>query len=295
MIRITARSTAGVAVRGAAFLFVALFVAGAAAAHPGVGIVRDTRGNIFYTDLHQVWQIAPDGTKRVAVPGVHTHELYLDAEDNLYGEHLWYEGERTDRWGHYVWRRSPDGRVERILGPREGFRTDFSFVRDAAGNQYWAESGSPVRIRQRAPDGAVRDVAAHPFRDVRWMAAAADGTLYLVDLHDLVRIATDGRVATMARNLPEFRLTQLAVADRHAVMGLAPDAAGNVYVAVYAGRMVKRVTPAGKVSVAARSTAPWAPTGVLAAPDDSFWVLETSVTNSVRVRHILPDGSSRTY
>ena len=64
-------------------------------AHPGIGIVVDSRGNVFYTDLKQVWRIAPDGTRSVAVPGVHTHELYLDAQDNLFGQHLWYEGEAS--------------------------------------------------------------------------------------------------------------------------------------------------------------------------------------------------------
>ena len=29
----------------------------------------------------------------MAVPNVHTHGLALDARDNLYGEHLWYEGD----------------------------------------------------------------------------------------------------------------------------------------------------------------------------------------------------------
>jgi hypothetical protein len=61
-------------------------------AHPGVGIVQDSRGNVFLTDLKQVWKIAPDGQRSVAVPNVHTHELILDKDDNLYGEHLWYEG-----------------------------------------------------------------------------------------------------------------------------------------------------------------------------------------------------------
>ena len=34
-----------------------------ALAHPSVGIVQDSRGNVFYTDLKQVWKIAPDGKK----------------------------------------------------------------------------------------------------------------------------------------------------------------------------------------------------------------------------------------
>ena len=66
-------------------------------AHPGVGIVQDSAGNIYYTDLKQVWKLAPDGKKSVAVPNVHTHELCLDGEDNLFGEHLWYEGDATKK------------------------------------------------------------------------------------------------------------------------------------------------------------------------------------------------------
>lgn len=57
----------------------------------------------------------------IAVPNVHSHELALDAAGNLYGEHLWYEGERTDRWSHRIWRRSPDGGVTDVIPAREGF------------------------------------------------------------------------------------------------------------------------------------------------------------------------------
>lgn len=53
-------------------------------AHPGVGIVKDSKGNIFYTDLKQVWKIS-NGIKAVVLPNVHTHELYIDKNDNLYG------------------------------------------------------------------------------------------------------------------------------------------------------------------------------------------------------------------
>jgi streptogramin lyase len=30
-------------------------------AHPGVGIVMDSKGNVFYTDLKQVWKIGRNG------------------------------------------------------------------------------------------------------------------------------------------------------------------------------------------------------------------------------------------
>jgi hypothetical protein len=51
---------------------------GTAAAHPGIGIVMDSRGNVFYTDLSHVWKVEPGGAKSIAVRGVHTHELYID-------------------------------------------------------------------------------------------------------------------------------------------------------------------------------------------------------------------------
>ena len=72
--------------------------------HPGTGIVEDSKGNIYYTDLEQVWKISLDGKREVVVKNVHSHELFMDQQDNLFGEHLWYNGERANTWGYYVWR-----------------------------------------------------------------------------------------------------------------------------------------------------------------------------------------------
>lgn len=55
-------------------------------AHPGVGIVCDRVGNIFYTDLKNVYKIAQNGERTIAVAHVHTHELAPDLADNLYGD-----------------------------------------------------------------------------------------------------------------------------------------------------------------------------------------------------------------
>jgi hypothetical protein len=51
----------------ALFLCVSLTPANA---HPGVGIVMDSHGNIFYTDLKQVWKIDTHGKQTVVVPRV---------------------------------------------------------------------------------------------------------------------------------------------------------------------------------------------------------------------------------
>ncbi|HKS23928.1 MAG TPA: hypothetical protein VJZ76_14085 [Thermoanaerobaculia bacterium] len=264
--------------RIAAFL---LFAATAAYAHPPVGIVVDRGGNVYYSDLKQVWRLAPDGTKTVVVPRVHTHELYLDAEGNLYGEHLWYEGEKINKWDYYVWRRSPDGRVQTVYGPKREFRTDYSFVRDAAGNHYWADRDHGAIMKNKTV------LARGRFRDIRWMTAAPDGTVYLIDAVDLVQVSPNSAIRTVARNLSSSRFLRPDIGAHHLVMGLWVDPRGNVCVADYAHGEVKRVAPDGGVTVIAKSRLPWSIVGGTYAPNGDLWLLEWSVGNEARVRRVL--------
>ena len=255
-----------IALSGATFVF----------AHPPVSVVIDSRGWVYYSDLEQVWRVAPDGSsKSVAVPNVHTHELFLDGRDNLFGEHLWYEGDRTKKWGHSLWKRDAAGRVAVVKPPTSGFLTDYGFARDRAGNLYWPQR-ERGEIRRRAPSGAVARVVGE-LKAMRWLHATPGGTLYVVDGSDLVRVR-GGRAERLVRNI--------TTAARHTMMGLWTDAAENVYIADHANRQVKRVTPAGVVTTFVRSTFPWSPTGGAFAPNGDLWLLEATVGNQVRVRKI---------
>jgi len=266
-------------------------------AHPPVGIVRDAAGNVFYSDLEQVWRIAPDGSKSVAVPAVHTHELALDAAGNLYGEHVWYEGEKTDRWGHRVWVRHPDGRIEDVYPARSGFRTDYQFTRDARGNHYWIDRANPSTVRRRSfdvPGGREAIVATLPpaidGASIGWMTVAPEGTIFFTAERDLYRVAVDGAVRPLAAGLGTTSGSRPAATGKHVLMGLWLDAEGRVYVAAWGEGNVKRVTQTGKVEVFAHSTWPWGPTGGVFAPNGDLDLLETSVTSAVRVRRIAAVG-----
>ena len=264
-------------------------------AHPGVGIVEDSAGNIFYTDLAKVWRIAQDGTRSIAVPGVHTHELCLDAEDTLYGEHLWYEGDATKTWGHRVWKRTKDGVVRDVIPAREGFLTDYSFVRDRAGVMYWADRGPKTVVKKRTLDGTIAVHATGPFRDIRWMTVTPEGVVYLVDSGRLVRIEVDGRVSTVVAALSERKPPPAKVSDPHYQGGLWTGARGSVYVAVSQERLVLEVRPGGSTRVVARSPLLWAPYGGMIDRQGNLWVLETSVINAVHVRRLGKDGKERLY
>lgn len=278
-------------------LAVGVFAARPAAAHPGIGIVIDSQRNVFYTDLKQVWRLAPGGSKSIAVPTVHTHELYLDAADNLYGEHLWYEGDATRRWGHRVWKRAPDGRITDVIPARTGFRDDYdyySFVRDAASAEYWVNRRSH-QVTRRAQGGAAAAMSTARFAQAGWMTVSRDGRVFVIDGRDLHEVAPDGRSRLLARAIGERSLLQFFVGDRHLVMGLWTSSAGDVFAAVYGSRTVKRITPGGRMTVFARSPAPWSPTGGICGPDGDTWLLEYSATGAARVRRIGRDGSSRVY
>lgn len=255
-----------------------------ASAHPGVGIVMDPSGNVFYTDLVHVWMIATDGSKSIAVRDVHSHELAIDSAGNLFGEDSEYLG--GDRYRHRVWRRSLDGRVSDVIPWRDGFWREYGFVRGPAGTMYWVQC--PERmcvIRKRTSDGRTSTVTPSvPFsQPINWFAASPDGSLVVVEGSSLRRIGRDGRSSMLARGLG----SQL--------MGLWVDARNNVYVAVYGNRKVVRVSPEGRVTTVASTPEPWGPSGVLRAPNGDLWILEYSTTNAVRVRRVAVDGDTTVF
>jgi hypothetical protein len=256
-----------------------------ALAHPPVSVVIDAQGNAYYSDLERVWMVAPNGTKRVAVPNVHTHELFLDARGNLYGEHLWYEGDATKKWGHFVWRRSPNGRVVAIMNRREGFLTEMSFVRDAAGSMYMADE-SRKNVLKRTPAGVV-STFARGFTSIHWMTVSPGGTLYLADGLDVVRIR-NGRSERILRNATKTSVARPHIPARHALMGLWLDRAENLYIADAAQGQVKKITPQGRWSVFTKSAQPWTPAGGAFAANGDLLLLEVTMTNQVRLRTMAP-------
>jgi hypothetical protein len=255
-------------------------------AHPGIGIVKDSKGNIYYTDLKQVWKISPDGSKSLAVPGVHTHELYIDAKDDLYGEHLWYNGERLNTWGHYVWCLGHNGKLDTIIKPTEGFLQDYSFTRDEKGAMYWVEHFTISRFKKKTPEGLVTTVAEGKFKDVRWIHVTKNGILYFIDLTDLYKINTAGKVLLVAKNIAQSSSSFNSYSGRHSLFGIWTDKKDNMYVANFSGQAVKKISTDGSIKNAVYSTTPWSPTGGLFDDDGNLWLLEASLSNDVRVRKI---------
>jgi hypothetical protein len=275
-------------------LLVVLAPGAAAQAHPGVAIVADSRGNIFFTDLKQVWKITPDGKQTVAVPAVHSHELCLDANDNLYGEHYWYDA-KAEKWLRRVWCLRREGTLTEVLPAREGYLRDYSFARDPTGNMYWFDRSDKPVLMKRAPDGNNTRYADAEFRRPEWIAVAPDGSLFLMDGGDLRRVSPAGQVSTVAAKLSGQKTPPDDVSDQNYHMGLWTDAEGGVYVAVARERLILRVGKDGKPEVVARSGEWWSPSGGTFDHDGNLWLLEFDSRNAVRARRIDRKGHERIF
>lgn len=266
-------------------------------AHPGIGIVMDSQGNVFYTDLVHVWKITPKGQHSIAVKDVHTHELYIDSEDNLYGEHIWYEGEATDKWGHYIWCLKKNEQLVKVKDRTEGFPVDNTLQRDYQGNTYWpAKEGDHEVLKMTSPSGTVRMVTDHRFQDIRWLhIRPCTKEVFVVDQLAVKKVNEKGQLSVVAENLKEKPPVFSQVRDQHYLMGVWTDKTENVYAAVFGARKIKQFTPAGEVKTIYTSEKGWSPSGGLIAADGTLWVMEFSSSNKTRVVRLAPDGERSYY
>lgn len=248
-----------------------------AAAHPAVGIVADSSGAIYYSDTVHVWRIDPTGSKTIAVPNVHTHQLWIDPQGNLYGEHLAYHDPALPggvQWTHRVWKRSPAGQITHVIPDRPGFLTDykdFSFQRDARGAMYWCTANGVVQRRAR-PGAPLEAVASLGRQNLGWMSVLADGTVFVSDHGSILRVSPGGRITRFGS----------ATSGQHAIMAAWSSPIGVLYAAYDAGA-VKQLDPARP---AIASTPPWRPVGGLTTPNGTTWILEASPSNEQRVRRV---------
>ena len=297
----------------AALLAAALLLAAAPAnAHPGTGIVVDASGRVTFTNLKGVWRWEPGGRVTEIVPGVHTHALRLEEDGTLVGEDLRYEPARNT-FVTAIWRLSPEGALSRGPATDES-PFDFSAAVGADGSIYFSRVDNNRRdvseIYRKSPDGRTQLLAggayghedgvgpAARFGPVGALAVSPDGTIYATDAPAIRRIAPDGRVATLARGgrfLEPSLASKLMGEHFGYLMGLAIDAAGNVFVANSSGGQVVRVTPSGELSSVLSSGGIWTPSGV-ALRDGNLYVLECAriLPFGVRVRKLTAKGKVTT-
>ena len=262
-----------------------LLLKAGAGAHPPWGIAADARGRVYFSALETVWQVDERGrlsVLRAGVEGRHTHELRLDEEGNLHGEDLTYEPAR-ERWVTALWQVAPSGEFTYTLAPTDAPPRGASIWRDPSGNTYAVQSETAppeFLLVRRDASGRASLLYGDAKSFERWRqvilynlggtAFGRDGALYFTDRTSVYKLAREGTLATLARDVAgaktsgerrgERDLNDEAPGARRgggrgghgrvSLLGLCVDAEGNVYAAdIGAGRVLK-ITPGGAVSEA---------------------------------------------
>jgi sugar lactone lactonase YvrE len=285
-----------------------------ARAHPASGIVVDSKGNIYFSDLETVWRIDSAGKLtafRDGIGGRHVHELAIDAHDNIYGADISYVSEK---WVSSVWKMTPNGNLTYLLEPTSDPPRGMSMWLDTSGNMYWIDQNNNTKTQtlllRRTPNGEVITLAGGAYghadgrgADARFGSVGGttfgpDGSIYLTDSDSLRKVAMDGSVTTLAKKL-NARSSQdsptLFSSAHGGLAGLTVAADSTVFVADSGNRRLLRVAN-GKVETVFRSEPPFFPTGAFATSGGDVYVLEVgltlpNITSGPRVRKLSPDGT----
>ena len=282
-----------------------------ALAHEGWGIVVDSQGQIYFSDIptNTIWRITRDGKLEAFLSDKHSHALVLGEDGSIYGTQEHHAAAIGS-----VWRIAPDGSVSDLFVPVRDFPLSLHpFIVDRDGNIYSTNSISfpnqsdKTTLLKAQPNGDVTILAGglRGYRDGRGgeaqflaidgMAWATDGSLYVTDGVYVRRVAMDGTVTTLGNGA----LTSQSYGED--LMGLAVSPAGSVYVADYSQRRVLQLMPDGNTRTVLETGLFWSPTGVTKVGED-LYVLEhlrmplvilgdLGIGAYARVRKISPDGT----
>lgn len=301
-------------------LLVLLFVAAPARAHPGPGLVIDSKGQIYFVHgvRHRIMKVDLAGKMSIFVQGEDgkklsvPHHLVIDEQDNLYSV--------GDRDG-IIWKIAPDASTTQVYPPSDWYGISFfglggdPFTRDAQGNLYGinARFSQYAQILKIGPGGRISALAGGNVGTADGKGSEAqfgllhsssfawhpNGDLYLTDHGTYIRKITAGGTVT---TLTDRKGMKLHFKDAH---GLSFDSQRNLYVADTGNHRIQKVTPDGTASTLAGSgkrgvldgparTATFEePTGVAVSLDGTVYVLDY-VRDDPRLRKISPKGDVST-
>lgn len=145
------------------------------------------------------------------------------------------------------------------LGTAASFNTPVYLAPDAAGNLYISDLGSNM-IRKITPAGGVSTLAdaSAGFNKPAGVVVDPSGNVYVADNdnHRIRKITQAGVVSTLAGsdNGEQGNDNGNGTAARFSgPVGLALDAAGNLYVSDNGNKLIRKITPAGEVTTFAGS------------------------------------------
>lgn len=244
------------------------------------GITVDAAGNVYLTDnwLNQVRKISPSGVvttlpdNAAGSTDIHGNPniiyngadgIVMDASGNLYVSYFYSATVRkilTNGKGAVLAQYS-------LVAAPNGLQQPSGLAIDASGNIFVAGASS-CSIIQISPPGVVSTYAgrlgqqgnvegidtAARFSNPNGVAVDVSGNVYVADSenNEIKKISTSGVVTTIAGNGTAGAANGMGGnASFGYPLGIAVDAAGNIYVADTNNSLIRKITPSGLVSTVA--------------------------------------------
>ncbi len=256
-----------------------------ALAHPGIGLVYDGKKTIYFTDLVHVWKLdITTGEPEIFLENIHTHELYLDPQGHLYGEHYWYV-ESEGKFKNYIWKADEKGILTKIIEDRYDENNDFSFVRN---NRF-----ESFEIRKTADNyeiiksDSVTETVLHQakLKHPTWKYLTKKEELLFIDYPSLY-LANSSDMVLLESDISSSRFPFSLQSENHSIYGVWTDQNENIYVALYGGRQVIKIDKEGYMNRILTSSFLWSPVNGVFDKNEDLWLMECRIGGEIRVRKI---------
>jgi hypothetical protein len=254
-------------------------------AHPPIGLVYDGLNTIYYTDLDHIWKLdTRTGISEIYRENIHSHELFLDEEGNLYGEHYWY-AESEGQFKNYLWKISINSIFQIIRDEQIGENKDFSFVKDSNFSNYKVVKTSK-RFQIVKSDSISKQIWHNAqLNDPSWSSVNKNKELLFVDFPKIYR-ANQSQLIVLAKDASAYRFPFNIQDDKHNIYGLWTDQDNNTYTAVYGGRQIKKIDANGNISRIYTSSFLWSPVNGVFDKNGDLWVMECRIGGAIRIKRI---------
>jgi sugar lactone lactonase YvrE len=288
-------------IRGVLWLIAAVLVR-TVSAHPGSGIVVDSQGNVFVSDINRgVLKFTQQGNVSVVLKEG-SHWLAIDPERKF----ARMDFEKSEHWPRWFKHRNPPDSELALISDGGS-----PLVIHRDGNLYFVcndEKMIPggLQIGRLSPDGKLALLTpslrtrADELGGIKGLASGPDDSLYAITPGVVLKIKLDGTFAIVKEvsappDCDHYLPPNTPVAYEPFLAGLAVSSSGDIYLAASGCRCVLKLHPDGHVATVLKSEAPWSPTG-LALRDGELYVAEWTNAHSQqhdyrpRVRKVARDG-----